>query len=144
MFKTPRKALGFKRSTKNLPKKQNKGSSSLASVIKHTEIKAAEEQKEQEQEAAPICNKDDKRQLRKAVIHKHAPRIHELAQKALIAVQELMAAESVVRNELGQEEDDGGNGPFSSDDTTLEQAEHAISVARFSAAEAISMVMIKK
>ena len=138
MFKTPRKALGFKRSTKNLPKKQNKGSYSL--VIKHTKIKAAEEQKEHEQEAAPICNKDDKRQLRKAVIHKHAPRIHELAQKALIAVQELMAAESVVRNELGQEEDDGGNGPFSGDDTTLEQAEHAISVARFSAAEAIMMI----
>ena len=55
-----------------------------------------------------------------------------------------MAAESVVRNELGQEEDDGGNGPFSGDDTTLEQAEHAISIARFSAAEAIRLVMIKK
>ena len=63
---------------------------------------------------------------------KHAELILELATKALVAVQELVAAESVARTEL-QESD----GPFSSDEYTLTEAVHAIEITRDMAADEI-------
>ena len=125
MFKTPRKALGFKRP--NSANKDTKGCKAPTLVMsdeKAAEIKAAREEQDRIRE--------EKRQIRTAVIQKHAPNINELAETALVAVQELMAAELAARNELGE-----GDGPFSSDEITLEEAEHAISIARFSAADAL-------
>ena len=74
----------------------------------------------------------EKISLRESVILKYAPRILDLAQKALVAVQELAAAESSAKAEIDTE-----STLFCSEEYTLDDAELAISNARYSAVEAL-------
>ena len=75
---------------------------------------------------------EEMRSRREGVVLKHAPKIAELAEKALVAIQELMAAESAAKEEINEQ-----FALFTSDDNTLEDAELAISTARFTAENAL-------
>lgn len=66
---------------------------------------------------------------RDAVMAKNAQQMLELAEKALAAVQEMMALESAVREEAGSDEAMFG----CDDDRTLEDAEMAICFAHHTA-----------
>jgi hypothetical protein len=73
---------------------------------------------------------------REAVMRKHAPRILELAEAALVAVQALMAAEDAAKAELGQQR----HGLFGSDDTSLDDAETAVACARHCAEQVLNLI----
>ena len=74
---------------------------------------------------------------RGAVMRKHAPRILELAEAALVAVQALMAAEDAAKAELGQQQ---RHGLFGSDDTSLDDAETAVACARHCAEQVLNLI----
>ena len=78
------------------------------------------------------AKKEEKYSRRKDAILKHAPKIAELAEKALVALQELIAAESVAKHEIDEQ-----YSLFCSDENTLEDAELAIVNAKHTAESAL-------
>lgn len=70
---------------------------------------------------------------RERVMQAHAPLILDLAEAALVAVQALIAAEEAAKAELGEQ-----YGLFGSDETSLEDAEVAVSCARHCALQTLS------
>ena len=114
MGKTPRKALGSKSPVEQDGKR--------FCPIKRDE------------EAAQFkAKREEKLLARRNAMLKHAPTILDLAEKALVAVQALMAAESAAKEEIQEKYT-----LFSSDESTLEDAEEAICIARFSAQEVLN------
>ncbi len=68
---------------------------------------------------------------------KYATQIADLAEKALVAVQALVAVEDCAKAELNED-----YGLFGSDETSLGDAEVAISLARYSAEEVLERLLV--
>lgn len=86
-----------------------------------------------EQKKAKRSKFEQEQANRDAIKAKNAPKMLELAEKALAAVHEMMALETATREEAGYE-----YGMFiCGDNITLEDAESAICTARFCAERAL-------
>lgn len=79
-------------------------------------------------------SKQTKKRSANIILAKNAAKMVELAEKALVAVQEMMALEAATREEAGM---DPGDTVFCGEERALEDAEHAIGSARYYAEKAL-------